>query len=196
MNRGNGIRGEGNDMRRKSATMVIVLALLVGSISGCSEINREDSPVEMLATIEQDIDTIDLLNLPTTQLGTILLRAIQKRVDSDPRFLDVELIRYQVSYRRTDGGSLVPASFVRTISGTVPVGGGPTTFNTFTVFDIGSLQQAPYAALLPQNGGRDPETGNRFVKMDVIIDVFGETISGERVSARAQAPFTFCAGCS
>ncbi len=195
MNRGNGIRGEGNIMRRKSAAFVIVMALLVGSISGCSEINRESSPVEMLATIDQDIDTIDLLNLPTTQLGTILLRAIQKRVDSDPRFLSVELIRYQVSYRRTDGGSLVPASFVRTISGTVPVGGSPTSFNTFTVFDIGSLQQAPYVALLPQNGGRDPETGNRFVKMDVIIDIFGETISGERVSARAQAPFTFCAGC-
>jgi hypothetical protein len=84
---------------------------------------------------------------------------------------------------------------VRTISGTVPVGGAPTSFNTFTVFDIGSLTQAPFAALMPQNGGRDPETGNRFVKMDVIIDIFGETISGERVSARAQAPFTFCVGC-
>lgn len=194
MNRGNGIRGEGNIMRRKSAAFVIVMALLVGSISGCSEINRESSPVEMLATIEQDVDTIDLLAPPLTQV-TVLLRAIQKRVDSDPRFLNVELIRYQVSYRRTDGGSLVPASFVRTISGTVPVGGSPTSFNTFTVFDIGSQQQAPYVALLPQNGGRDPETGNRFVKMDVIIDIFGETISGERVSARAQAPFTFCAGC-
>jgi len=58
------------------------------------------------------------------------------------------------------------------------------------------LSQAPFAALLPQNGGRDPETGLRFVKMDVIIDVFGETVSGEDVSARASAPFTFCAGCT
>ncbi len=183
-------------MRTKSVAAVIVIALLAGSLAGCSEINRETAPVELLATIEQDIDTIDVLNLPTTQLGTILLRAIAKRVDSDPRFLDVQLIRYQVSYRRTDGGTLVPATFVRSISGTVPVGGAPTTFNTFTVFDIGSLTQAPYAALLPQNGGRDPETGNRFVKMDVIIDIFGETISGERVSARALAPFIFCAGCT
>lgn len=190
------IRGEGSIMRRKSAAFVIALGFMLGSLAGCSEINRESSPVELLATIDQDIDTIDLLNLPTEQLGTILLRAIQKRTDSDPRFLSVELIRYQVSYRRTDGGSLVPASFVRTISGTVPVGGAPTSFNSFTVFDIGSLSQSPYAALLPQNGGRDPETGNRFVKMDVIIDIFGETLSGEDVSARAQAPFTFCAGCS
>lgn len=195
MNRADSIRGEGNNMRRKSAAFVITLALLVGSLAGCSEINRESAPVELLATIDQDTDTIDLLDLPTENLVTILLRAIQKRTDSDPRFLDVKLIRYQVSYRRTDGGSLVPASFVRTISGTVPVGGGPTIFNTFTVFDIESLQQAPFAALRPQNGGRDPETGNRFVKMDVIIDIFGETISGQRVSARAQAPFTFCAGC-
>lgn len=183
-------------MRTKSAACLIIMVLVVGSLAGCSEINRESAPVEMLATIEQDIDTIDLLNLPTGDLGKILLRAIQKRTDSDPRFLDVQLRRYQVSYRRTDGGTLVPASFVRTISGTVPVGGAPTELNTFTVFDIGSLNQAPFAALLPQNGGRDPETGNRFVKMDVIIDIFGETTAGEDVSARAQAPFIFCAGCT
>lgn len=187
---------EGTNMRRKSAALTIALVFLLGTVSGCSEINQEDAPVELLATIDQDVEIIDLANPPMGELGTILLRAIVKRIDSDTRFLDVELRRYRVSYRRTDGGTLVPSTFVKTISGTVPVGGGPTSFNAFTVFDIGSFNQAPYAALFPQNGGRDPETNQPFVKMDVIIDIFGETVSGEEVSARAQAPFIFCVGCT
>ena len=59
----------------------------------------------------------------------------------------------------------------------------------------GAFDQAPFAALLPQNGSRDPETGKPFVQMDIIIEVFGETLAGERVSGSARSPLTFCFHC-
>ena len=181
-------------MHTKSAVLVLALALIA---AGCSEVNREVAPVELIATAQQEISTIDILNLPTTSLGTITVQALAKRADaSDTRFLDVRLLRYRVSYRRTDGGTLVPDSFVRTTSGLVTVGGAPQPLNDFLLLDIAQLRQAPFAALLPQNGGRDPETGRTFVQMDVVVDIYGETLAGDAVSARVAQPFTFCAGCT
>ena len=53
-----------------------------------------------------------------------------------------------------------------------------------------------FAALLPVNGGRDPQTGKAFVSMDVIITLFGQTLAGERVSGSTKFPLTFCFDCN
>jgi len=95
---------------------VIVLALALMAMAGCSGVANEAAPVALVATIQQDVQTIDILNLPTTNLGTILIQAIEKGTPSSTTFLDVQLVRYRVAYRRTDGGTQVPASFVKTIS--------------------------------------------------------------------------------
>jgi hypothetical protein len=173
-----------------------LLALLL--VAGCSEINRTAAPVELIATNTQNVMVIDLLNLPTESIGEITLRAITKRPAAeigDLRLLDVRLRSYRVTYRRTDGGSLVPQGFVRSISGIIPVNGGPTAIDDFLIVEGTAINQAPFAALLPQNGGRDPETGQPIVKMDAIVDIFGETLAGDAVSARTTIPLWFCAGC-
>lgn len=173
------------------------LALCLIAVLGCSEINETAAPVELIATTDQDVLVIDLLNLPQQNIGTITLRAIVKRTDvTDTRFLDVKLSSYRVAYQRTDGGTLVPESFVRTTSGIIPVGGAPTALNDFLLVQGPALTQAPFAALLPQNGGVDPETGQQIVKMDAIVDIFGETLAGDEVSARTRIPLWFCAGCT
>src|SRR5205823_4032523 len=59
-----------------------------------------------------------------------------------------------------------------------------------------ALTQAPFAALLPQNGGRDPQTGRPVVQMDIILDVFGSTLAGERVSGSTRIPLDFCFDCA
>jgi hypothetical protein len=172
-------------------TLLAMMALLA---FGCSEANRRESPVELVATTDQDVLVIDLLNPPTTAVGTIQLQAIQKRAVDDERFLDIQLKSYRVTYQRTDGGTQVPASFVRTTSGLLSVG-ATSTLNDFLLITNDAIRQAPFPALLPQNGGRDPETGQPVIKMDVIVDVFGETLAGDNVSARARIPLWFCAGC-
>jgi len=106
----------------------------------------------------------------------------------------VKIDRYQVSYVRVDGGHLVPAPFVRSTS-LVIAPGGTAEGTTFIVFDPNALNQAPFAALLPQNGGVDPETGRPIITMDVITTFFGQTLAGERVSGNTRMTLDFCFSC-
>src|SRR5262245_8561868 len=171
-------------------------ALAVGILAACSDINRQNGPIQLIVTITQTISTVDLeggalgcdTNLGTVNLRSLFLQDPNSNVPTDDRFNDVQLRSYRVSYVRTDGGHQVPQPFVQTISGTLTAGSSGSTLNNFQAFPAGAFDQAPFAALLPQNGGRDPETGRPFVQMDLIIEVFGETLAGERVSGSARSP--------
>lgn len=192
--------GGSEDMKtvRFNRMLAVMLAGIALALTGCSGAGETNTPVELVATIEQDLHVIDFTDPDCGQIGTVFLRALQKRETLpgvDPTFLDVRLTAYRVSYRRTDGGTNVPASFTRSISMLVPVGGTATELGTFLAFEQDALSQAPFAALLPQNGGVDPETGRQSVTMELILDFFGETLSGENVFARATSELTFCISC-
>jgi hypothetical protein len=181
----------------KKLFTVALLALLVA----CSETNRNPAPVELIATANQEQFVFDLLDPNLSgHIGTIQVRAVTKNTSStvpnDPRYLDVKLINYRVTYTRADGGTVVPASFVRTLSGIVAVGGTSQSLNDFFAFTTEALSQAPFIAILPNNGGVDPETGQNLVKLNVITDIFGETLSGQPVSARVVQSIWVCAGCT
>lgn len=193
-------------MRKTTKTVTIMAgALLAIGLAACSDINRQNGPVQLLVTITQIISTIDVETGATgcdVSLGTVNLRSLLLQQSNpgnpgnpvDDRFNDILLRSYRVTYVRTDGGQQVPEPFVRTISGTLS-GSVSSTLNNFQAFQPGAFDQAPFAALLPQNGGRDPETGKPFVQLDTIIEVFGETLAGERVSGSARSPLTFCFHC-
>jgi hypothetical protein len=193
-------------MRKTTKIVTIMVGGLLAIIfAACSDINRQNGPVQLIVTITQNISTIDIENGAAgcnVSLGTVNLRALFLQQDRpgtpgnpvDDRFNDVLLRSYRVTYVRTDGGHQVPEPFVRTISGTLS-GSTASTLNNFQAFPPGAFDQAPFAALLPQNGGRDPETGKPFVQLDTIIEVFGETLAGERVSGIARSPLTICFQC-
>jgi len=109
--------------------------------------------------------------------------------------LDVKLDRYQVTYLRTDGGKLVPPSFVRSTSQVITLTGGNQSLSDFIAFETNAFNQAPFVALQPQNGGKDPETGLGFVKLDIILTVYGQTVAGDRVQGSASFPINFCYNC-
>lgn len=195
---------------RFNCMLAVILAGIAIALAGCRGAGETNSPVELVATIEQELHVIDFTDPDCGDLGTVILRALQKRETTpgvEPTFLDVKLTAYRVSYRRTDGGTLVPSPFTRSISMLVPVGGTATSISMlvpvggaatgpgFLAFEQDALSKAPFAALLPQNGGVDPETGRQSVTMEVRMDVFGETLSGENVFARATSELTFCVGC-
>lgn len=182
-------------MKPRTYLLCFVL-VLAGLAFSCSEVNRQTSPVELVATVAQDIHTVDLADTQCGSLGTITIQSIVKRTDvTDIRFLDVKLSSMKVSYQRTDGGTLVPAPLTETLSDLITANGGSTTLNDFIVFDQAAFTQAPFAALLPTNGGLDPETGQPEVKMDVVMDIFGKTLAGDDVYTKAQFPLTFCYNC-
>lgn len=183
-------------------------AVLTGALFGvvlgaCSDINKQDGPVKLLVTNTQTLHRVDLSgsaagcnqNIATINLASLPLQGGLSTIPTDNRFNDIQLTSYRVSYARTDGGKTVPESFVRVISGTLAPGGTPTSLTNFQGFAPDAVNQAPFAALLPINGGRDPETNKPFVSLNIILEVFGQTLAGERVSGSTQIPVDFCFDC-
>jgi len=190
-------------MRMKQIALIAAIALPSVAILSCNSIARESAPVELIVSGTQNINQVDLqagASGCATSLGTVELRVLTlQQADAqhpvNNTFNDVKIDRYQVTYQRTDGGKLVPPSFVRSTSQVITAGGAGATLSDFVAFETNAFNLAPFAALLPQNGGKDPETGLGFVKMDIILTVFGETLAGERVQGTAKFPVNFCYNC-
>src|SRR5688500_13438099 len=122
----------------KSMKNNIRLALLAGAIlavAGCSnEITNNAAPVELIVTNTQTIQRIDTDPLNgdndcNQTVGTInmTVRALNDSVSGPAA--QVRVTTYRVSYRRIDGGTLVPAPFVRPID--TLIGVGQTTGSLF-----------------------------------------------------------------
>lgn len=191
-------------MRMKKIALIVAIALPSVAILSCSSISRESSPVQLVVAGTQNLNQVDLQPGAAgcaASLGTVQLQVRLLQNQSDPlhpvnnNLNDVKLDRYQVTYLRTDNGKLVPPTFVRSTSQLLTAGAAPSSLSDFIAFETNAFNLAPFAALQPQNGGRDPETGLNFVKMDIILTVYGETLAGERVQGSARFPVNFCYGC-
>jgi hypothetical protein len=199
----NQVRSEGG-MRGLSRKIGPVAAVVFAGLAAlsCSEANRQSSPVTLTLTNSQNFNQIDLSGGAgcTGSVGSVLMttRTVQNVANGGENvnnaLNDVRLTRYRVSYSRADGGSTVPASFVRPMD--VVIGpNGTASLSQFLVLEGDAFNQAPFAALLPQNGGRDPQTGRPIVKMEVVLEVFGETLAGQNISASTRFPLDFCYAC-
>lgn len=187
----------GGIMITKNIKLLAVATLVaIGSLSCSGELTNNAAPVELVITHTAKIGVIDVG--PTTDpdcdedLGTINMVTIPKNSTVTGPKVQVRVNRYRVTYRRTDGGTIVPAGFVRSIDTLV----GPAGSNTvFRLFELGVLDVAPLVSLRPSNGGRDPETLRPYVRLEVILEVFGETLAGDNVYDSTTIPFEFCYGC-
>ena len=171
--------------------------------------NQEDiatgnSPVGLIVSNKQNLTKIDLIGGTgcDQQAGTINLESFIKNpnavgdketIGRNPELNNIRITRYRVSYQRVDGGTLVPAPFVRSID-IILTPGTSSGDNLFTIFQQDALSQAPFAALI-SGSGRDPETNRPVITMDVIVEVFGATLAGENVTGSTRFPLEFCANC-
>lgn len=185
-------------MRTIRTTFNIAVLALAAVVTGCNgELTNSASPVELVATNTQNLQIVDLAPGGANcgdSIGTINLTVVPKRADVSTNVTQVRVTRYRVSYQRTDGGRLVPAAFVRSMDTLIAVGGSADV-TSFLVVEPDALTQAPFAALLPQNGGRDPDTGRPIVKLNVTVELFGETLGGDRVYDATSFPLDFCFNC-
>ena len=176
-------------------------ALMAAAVLACKESNRQNSPVRLVVTTAQILNRIDLKpgaagcnqSIGTVNVQALVVQNTSGTLPTNPDLDTVVIDQYRVSYVRTDGGTQVPASFTRSVSFTVTT--GSTASTTFIGFQSDALTQAPFAALLPQNGGRDPQTGRPVVQMDIVLELFGTTLAGERVSGSTRVPLDFCFDC-
>jgi hypothetical protein len=190
-------------MRMKKIALIATVMLLGVAVLSCNSIAKESSPVLLVVSGTQNLNQIDLqAGAPgcATSIGTVEMTVKLLENQGDPLtprndFNDVKLDRYQVTYQRTDGGKLIPPGFVRSTAQVLTAGGSAQSLSDFIAFETNAFNLAPFAALLPQNGGKDPDTGLGFVKMDIILTVYGSTLAGERVSGSARFPVNFCYNC-
>jgi hypothetical protein len=191
-------------MRMNKIALIAAILLPSVAILSCNSIARESGSVELVVSGTQNLSQIDVQGGAagcTTSLGTVNIRVLLLQNQSDPlrpvtnTFNDVKLDRYQVTYLRTDGGTLVPPPFVRSTAQVVTATGAAQSLSDFVAFETNAFNLSPFAALLPQNGSRDPETGLSFVKMNINLTVFGQTLAGERVQGSATFPVNFCFNC-
>jgi hypothetical protein len=183
----------------KTTSKWAVLALAV-AVFGCSgELTNSAAPVELVVTNTQNLNIVDIGPNADDDpecdqdIGTINMQVFAKREVTGPA-TSVRVNRYRVSYQRTDGGRLVPAPFVRSIDTLIAIGGS-AGLTDFLIIEPDALTMAPFAALQPQNGGRDPDTGRPFVQLEVIVEIFGETLGGDNVYDATRFPLDFCYGC-
>lgn len=190
-------------LNRNWMRVALIAVAATAALSCSNEFTRSSSPVELIVTNSQTIQQIDLNGNGTSgnancdqDVGTITVQARLKNPDSntDQRFNDVRVTRYRVSYTRTDGGTAVPAPFVRAIDLLVSPG-TPTNLSKFLILSSDAITQAPFVSLLPNNGGRDPVTGRRVVQILVTVELFGETLAGTNVSSSTSFPLDFCFNC-
>lgn len=181
---------------------IAAIGALLSLVACSNEISKSSSPIELVATNTQVLNRIDILANAqgcAQPVGTIELQALIKNPaagSTNTTFEQVKLTSYTVSYTRTDGGKLVPASFTRPISGLLTPGGGATSLNNFLILTPDALLVAPFAALMPVNGGRDPDTLSSTIHMNVTVTVFGQTLAGDNVAASTTFPLDFCYNCN
>lgn len=165
--------------------LMIVAALVVGSCR--SRTDRSEGTV--LLSIS-DFDGLPVSVSVTSgpfSIGQLTIRNIAKDpTGTTSSLMDVELRSFQVTYRRRDTGSRTPPVLSQTIFGNVPVNGTETILNLPFLTSDQTLSQ-PLRDL--RDFGVDRETGTAVIVLDVTIQFFGRTISGDDVATQP-ASFT------
>jgi len=181
-----------------SSLGLIGLALAVVGCNG--DVSRTSTPVELVMhTLSQPIAKFDIAAATSTACQQNVSNVqIENRVKNpataNTAFLDVHLTHYRVTWTRTDGGKQVPAP-VDSSMDLLVTAGGTSTAAVFHLGQFNIFDQAPFAALLPQNGGKDPDTGSTHIKFNVTTTVFGQTLAGDNVSASSTIPLEVCFSC-
>ena len=196
------------NLNMKKVTLVAGCVLLMLVAGSCNDINKQEAPVSLVASTTQHLHLLDLAgdppgsnkcqgNVAEIKLTNVVVQPPLANPNpnvSGAELNQIKVDRYEVSYQRIDGGHLVPAPFVRSTS-IVLAEGGSSDATSFVGFDLNALNQAPFAALLPQNGGVDPETGKPIITMDLTFTFFGQTLAGSRVTGNTHITLDFCYAC-
>ena len=187
-------------MKTKSMWLRLAVAVSAAAmmVSCSGEATETSAPVQLIVTHSENLARLDLAGGTRCDesLGTFNFRTILKNPALTGQFTDVRITRYRVSYIRTDGGTAVPAAHVTPVNFLVNATGSEGDAQIFRTLRPEAFLQAPFAALRPANGGRDPETGRPSIRMDVVVEFFGETLGGDAVYATSRHQLEFCYDCN
>lgn len=179
---------------KRAACISILLAAALALTAGCTNKQGEtESPVFITTSLSQQPGFVSVGIVAPVQIGTISLSShLKNPSQSDPQgFATVMIESYTVHFRRTDGGTRVPAD-QNLPAGVIIPSGGSASLTNFPVLPASQIQLSPFDQLLPFNGGFDRETGKDEIDTAFDITFFGHTVAGQRVASEpASGPLNF-----
>jgi hypothetical protein len=171
-------------MKLKLRLMMALAATLATAVGCSNKQGQTESPVSITVDLPDQSGLTVIVPARTLTIPTMTLNSRLKDPTSlDPNhFADVELGTYTVTYRRSDGGTIVPPVQTFAAGALLPTD-GTVTLTDFPVLSQAAMAGAPFDQLLPFNGGIDRETGSQDIRMFYDITFFGSTVSGKRVQS-------------
>jgi hypothetical protein len=175
------------------ATLPVALVVLA-SCSAPGDIDRTSAPVQLIlqsiAPVGSNFgDVVDDSGTVSDSQVIVQFVARLKSVSDTtaPALQDIVIERYEVEYKRTDGGSKVPASMQRAITAKVQVTPHGITEQSITQLTLtltpGSQKLEPPLSHLI-SPGFEPDTGYVTVQADALLTFYGHTIAGDAVSVQ------------
>lgn len=179
----------------------LVLALVAAGCTASESLRDTSAPVVLVAgnVVELSDPFGDVLSasgsIPADNISVEFTARLKNGEDiTQPALQDVIIDRYEVTFRRTDGGDSVPAGFQRAMNALVRLTPHGQPAENVTVVELAIVpstlkSQPPIAHLI--DPGFEPDTG--FVNIQVTAEVrfFGETVAGEPISTRIAVGIDF-----
>ena len=163
--------------------IVLALGLVVGSCGGNSTLDNTVASVFLtvdIAGYNPDVDIcIQGADLSIDDMS--IASETKDPAGSISANQDVNLTRWVITPYRSDGGSTASPEWSYDQLVFVPAGGTAQLAN-YRVYPLEYLSELPLANLWPQNGGFDPETGNSNIRQSLELVIYGETVSGKKIS--------------
>ena len=165
--------------------LLAALAALAASCGGNSTLDDTEAPVVISLDVEEYNPEIDICGTAGFDVAISRLNVL-----SNPKApgtvlnsnSDVNISRWVITPARSDGGSTASPQWVIDQGVYVPAG-GETELENWRIYPAEFFEVLPLSNLLPENGGFDPETGQRNIRQALRVQLFGRTISGKEVAS-------------
>lgn len=174
--------------------LIAILGTVAVSCGGGSNLADTEAPVVLTVNIDLYNPDIDICQTAGIDVS-IDTMTVTSRAKSPDAVLgsnaDVLIERWVITPARDDGGTTASPQW--TYDQTVYVeAGGEAALSNYRVYPAEFFDVEPLVNLKPENGGFDPETGRSNIREKLMLQMFGKTIAGKRVSTvPVPLPFNF-----
>jgi hypothetical protein len=164
--------------------ILAALALLAASCGGNSTLDDTESAVLLTVEVELYNPEVDICNGAGVDVTIDTMNVFSN--PKEPGGIlgpaqDVNITRWVIRPSRSDGGSTASPEWAIDQGIYIPAG-GEVNLENWRVFPAEYFLLLPLSSLFPENGGVDPETGNRNIRQTLELEMFGRTVSGKAVS--------------
>jgi hypothetical protein len=164
--------------------LIAILGLFVVSCGGGSNLTDTEAPVVLTIEVAEYVPDVDICQSAGVDL-TIDSMSVNSTPKSPGTVLgssaDVLINRWVITPVRDDGGTMASPQWTYDLTVLVAAGGS-ADLSDFRIYPAEFYDLEPLVNLRPENGGVDPETGRRNIRQKLMLQLFGETIAGKRVS--------------